>query len=1036
MTSTRRKRILLVSAVLVFLLFFLALLFFLFLRQLDVDTLESEDIYTRISYPPSDTSWPANATVPIRALATGSTPLVRFELWVNGVMLEEVDLSQNANRLGVAEEWSWVPVAEGLYNLAVRVVDEAGGEQRSEPVSLRVHAPVGHVIRVELEEGETIEDIAEAYEVPVEQVIQPESGPVPAGESGMEGESAQEEAAAMTVYVQHLPDIPPGPPPAPPLPDVDPGDLGTVPEPIVQPPPDPGEEEPQPPDEPGVAAQNASVGFVPGQAMFASVGAPIPVGSGLDAPSVSITDSVWQCRLQLTITDNSPNEDGFYVYGRRIGRAEFELIDTLDPNDEASQRTFDHTGYAYMMYSYVSYYVSAYNNAAEAPSEIVSITEYDPACLREGILSNTTLVNGELVIPPFLDTAYLYAAFEGVADEPDGAWFRVPAEENTFMPAGGATISLQDLILEHIPDSASFEESHLPRHVRIKYELWGWSGGQLVHVGDYSGVYVPMVLLYAADAESAQSDAGWGAASWVNELQVYSDSQLQTRQFSYVAGDVAFDHIIWQISNQPFAGDSLLRPPGMIASGEVQRGQATYRGSFNLDLSTVLRVPGTYYMRMVPMDGANPASRASNTVVIHYEPHGGVRQEPANHLPAIYDVEIASFKPPVFVDPEQWGCIRITETTSSESIAYPLGATVCPSTYEREGIGNIWEQAQRILTEEIAMVREGWDYIANGYDWVFVKAAEFVAEGINAISPVDCGPRCQGFIKAALQTAVSSVTGLPPSIPTSGDLIDRGIDGLVDYGVEFVDEQAGGFCGEFCQDGVRNLLNEAVDETIELFTDHGPGCVPTELAMRYNRNSLCLPDGVRGEPVLGSVYIPPELIVRVTRNETDLGELSEGDAGSYELGVSFEIINETRMGDYIRVCQFVDDYDTSTENQELYNARYRGLLVSNVLQHDGFAPETRTIPWLEPGESIEIPIVPQDLDYNLTAQIQDYGVLEHDSICGREIGYVDRWKFQYLYFDGLTQIEAELYCEDSSGNMGYCGASDYFEVQNPSGPYR
>ncbi|MBN2556512.1 MAG: hypothetical protein JXA97_11280 [Anaerolineales bacterium] len=1029
MTKSRRNRIILAGLLLLALLMFAVLLvYLLLLRPPTAEPLESRFIYTRIAYPPSETSWPADATIPIRALATSSSPLVRFELWINGVRLEMVDLTGNANPLGAAREWTWVPGEEGLYNLAVRAVDADGGEQISEPVSVLIHEPVGHVIRIELGEGETAEDVAAAYSLPVEELLPANSEP--------EGD----EPAPQSVYVPQTPFLPTGPVSVPPIPVPDAPRLESAPPGVGQDAPGP---EPVllPPPESGDSLEGDSVGQALSSPMFASAGAPIPLGSGPGAPEVAVGRAVYDCRLQLTITDHSSDEDGFYVYGSRPGSARFELIDTLPANDESVRRVFNRNGYQYSMYSYMSFYVSAFNDQGEMPSEIVSYTELDQHCLRDGLLSNTVLGDAELVIPPFLDAAYVYAAFEGAGDEPDGEWFRIPADPDTFLPASSGAVDLQQVVLDHLPESASFEQSILPRHVRIKMELWGWSGGQLVHVGDYSGVYIPMVLLYGADAESAHSDAGFATgAPWVDELQVYSDSELQSRQFSYVAGDVEFDRVTWQIANAPFPGVPILIPPGLVASGEVQRtSQLTFRGSFNLDLGALLRVPGTYYMRIVPMDGSNPASKTSNTVVIHYGPHGGSPMEPGDHLPPIYDVEILSYNPPVYVEPQQWGCITITETTPGNAIRYPVGATVCPSAYKpegREGIGNVWEQATSILTQEVAMIREGWDYLANGYDWIFVQAAELVAEGINAISPVDCGPRCQAFIKSALQTAVSSVTGLPPSLPTSGDLIDRGIDGLVDYGVEYVSDQAGGLCNYACQQGVRSLMNEAVDETIELFTEHGPGCVPSELAMMYNRNSLCLPDGVRGEPLLGSVYIPPELIVRVTRNDTGADDLSAEDAGRYELGVSFEILNENRMGEYIRVCQFIDDYDTSTENQELYNNRYRGLRVNNVLQHDGFAPETRAIPWLEPGESVDIPIVPQDLDYNLMNQISDYGAREYDSVCGRELGYVDRWEFQYLYFDGLTQIDVNLYCAGEGGHMGYCGACDYLEVANPSGPYR
>src|SRR5262245_20795712 len=150
----------------------------------------------------------------------------------------------------------------------------------------------------------------------------------------------------------------------------------------------------------------------------------------------------------------------------------------------------------------------------------------------------------------------------------------------------------------------------------------------------------------------------------------------------------------WQAAVQPFSGEINLSPPGLVAQEDVLA--RTFMINFanypplNATTGRVSRSrPQSmdFYIRMVAINNGQPVL-ASNVVVAHYRlgrnssedvltkamKDEADKKAKLEALKKTYIVEIISFKPAIFPDPNQWGCVVITKNENSLlKAAYPPG---------------------------------------------------------------------------------------------------------------------------------------------------------------------------------------------------------------------------------------------------------------------------------------------------------------------------------------------------------------------------
>lgn len=1033
-------------------------------------------VFAEIITPDHDSSWPMNMPIPIRAAAHSDQPLASMELWVNGVLVAADSPDDSTPGSSSTRQWEWIPGEEGIYSLTLRVTDQNGLTTHSSPVFIKATEPVGFSYLVVVDEDDTIEAIAAEFEVDPDTIysgnpsLEPGIEPLPETELFIPAEPYIPEPA---VHVPPMPvssgagsstdlqDLQAGSP-------ADGSEIAEVPAEEVPVPDDPLPDDPLPDDPPPDLSEILQNPDTVSPIMGVSP-PPVPKGSGPAAPTAHAI--IWNtCDILITWEDNSEDEDGFLIYTSDVQNPHFEILADLPADKTVYQET---------MWGQRTFYVSAYNQHGETPGDPISISNLDPKCTGAAYMEGGVSVEGGVVqIPDFIQLAYLYASFNGED------WIRIPEDKDAFFPNDGTGYDINGVLIEHYRMSEKFETGFAHASLWADLEVWGWYAGRLYNLGTFKH-YSTFSTLRACDLpgenacqhrfEELKEDIFIPAGTSFQEYQFYYYTALSSAR-------TVPEAILWQISSQPFSDTDLYQPAGLVRSGIAQGNKASsgtfmidfahdetdqpqqhaggVRGFFsrwknlrraisaslsnfnaainNASIQAGSLPHGTYYVRFLPMAGSQISGKPSNSVVVNY----GLREElfetgSAAHLPEIYNIEIVGWEPPVLVDRAKFGCITVDTVPEGNSIYENLylGKTVCPEEVKGYERLNIWEQAQYIWVHQGRMVKQGINWVSDGYEWVKWQVTDFIADAIDIIPLVECGDKCRNYIKFALETTITSLTGFPPSLPNAEELIDRGLEGALEYGVEYAASRIGPECGDLCKDAIKGILTTAADEMNSALSDQGPACVSREVANAYNKEPLCLPAGVSGTPVRGSVYLPPVATVRITRTDTPAPGLTVEDMNRYQANISFGVQNMARQDEFIAICRYWNDYPNDRE-ATVSNLRL-GLKVLTPLNGEGWLPEVRNIPWLEQGESVEIPIAPRRAEYYVTRDVHQNATNEREERACSQYSFTDfdpDWHFMYLYYRGMTSINAEIQCEAEDGRMVPCGSADYEEVMNPYGP--
>jgi hypothetical protein len=286
-------------------------------------------------------------------------------------------------------------------------------------------------------------------------------------------------------------------------------------------------------------------------------------------------------------------------------------------------------------------------------------------------------------------------AYVSVSGEP---WFKIPEGVFTFLPSSGSTFDISPHLQPEL-------RAGLPSPTPFYAQVWGWSGGQLVYLGDQSGTLgsgLPELRQFTStnlaiigrinDSVSYESEwtipnpipgvfAGydqgfrWTAAvpGVTGGIYQVSTTPFQPGETWLVSGQVLVGKlpppqkgIIWPDWSSPI--QYLLKPVDFSVDFAdilgLSVGQTGYSDWLE-DILGAIQVPPklkrwdpslqeTFYVRVIPILG-DKIGEPSNSVIVHYglpEP-----QTVTADSGPVYDLKVLSFTPYRAADPKYRACM-------------------------------------------------------------------------------------------------------------------------------------------------------------------------------------------------------------------------------------------------------------------------------------------------------------------------------------------------------------------------------------------
>ncbi|HJX39628.1 MAG TPA: Ig-like domain-containing protein [Anaerolineae bacterium] len=421
------------------------------IRQQQLKT-QFEPPSVTITYPASGTSTLAGSYLPVSVTAFGGIPITRVELWVDG---EPVDTENSRAPEGVSPFYVSfdLTVSQGLHTLLVRAVNAAGIMGDSWPVN------VGGVERpgpdeparlVTVQAGETLEDIAAAYDADPETVRQLNPG------LGDQGPPEGSEVVLPPPQSEALPGTE-GPSVGPTLPT--------------------GEGQP-PAGGPLPPPTGARLGILSPDAL-------IDIGPLLDlvragSPPAAPTDlqaEVIGCNIRLRWMDNADNEERYEVwYLWNLGQ-DPRVIAELEPAAG---------GQAWLEFPAPSegafiLWVEAASFWGKQPSNKVGALVAEGGC-PQAVATHLQVEALDMTMPGQYDQVYCYLSFEGARHVrvPEASSFDDFVQPALWGDNFSPWASDETKLVVPIPGDESLD---------VEGECWGWLGGELSEFGTFSGKY-------------------------------------------------------------------------------------------------------------------------------------------------------------------------------------------------------------------------------------------------------------------------------------------------------------------------------------------------------------------------------------------------------------------------------------------------------------------------------------------------------------------------------------------------------------------
>lgn len=267
---------------------------------------------------------------------------------------------------------------------------------------------------------------------------------------------------------------------------------------------------------------------------------------------------------------------------------------------------------------------------------------------------------------------------------------------------------------------------------------------------------------------------------------------------------------------------------------------------------------------------------------------------------------------------------------------------VCPAPYQgSSGSGSVLSEWGSMLVESL---KEIWEDVVSAFNALKAGIVDQVANAISKLG-IPCDAECRAGLKLGLEIGMTYFTGIPPNLPSYEQLKNQGLD----YMIEMAAAEAGIPCPEQCQEILREGLEDVIDAAAQ--NNAQPGCVGENWANALGKHSLCLPPGVETAAVPEGVSEPARAVIRVSRvGQEPPGQYQYQGQPAYVVNIRFPGENTTLSGTTIPYMYSYLDWNKG------YQQYFTVEAPISRLQNDVFDSQSVPIPPLAPGESITIPL--------------------------------------------------------------------------------
>lgn len=1008
---------------------------------------ESKTVRTYIESPSGGTTWPMNSYIPFTITAQSSQPIVKIELYINGTLYETRDLAAAMISTSYMEPWTWQPGTTGEFHLIARGIDSTGNTGVSIPLILHATEEASTISPVVSLAGDTLESIAASANTTVDVILSdnPKIDPTaPLGADTTVNIPNPPSPVTNTNIIKGFPEVKVDPIITEPETGKPQFSIGTdwLPQQNAQ-----GDEQ--------APVELVDIGFEKSLEIEAN---PTPGISQLDEfefwiknvfkvepsnpPLEPETEASFSgCNVKVRLMnigiffDASPgfqnaNEDGFFIYRSRDGEP-YERIATLPKIlDYATTKEGLYQITDNNQFGVVSYYISSFNSMSEISGKPVTIPLSEAGCVDPDPNSNKVyLDHGDLILPNSMDLAYFYLQVENT-ESGTSRGFRIPEGTRFFQPESGHKLNLVNYLSDYLDIVQDTDLDAL-------LDVWAWSGGKLNHLGNYS-IKIHRTVLMICSVEGEGGCTGGGGGQWQTELALSDTKPVadQVYEIRWATSTISkIDNFCEFFSSSINLNTGIFNPDTLIYAncrGEEKNSgigkiymswlfpeteASSYLGKWDY-LLTEYRSNWFHhdygngkqfsvFYSITPKLEQSGFNSKSNTIILNYKTSTKpVSDMPplASEFPSIYELDILEdeYIPPDFLVKSKYGCVIIDKDPTGK---YAIGQEVCPpKLYEKVTnvcddqwtFGCLWA----LVKEGASAWYQGLEFVAQG----IVMYKQFLAGGLADIIP-GCEDEewCKDAIKEGINYGVTYLTGLPPHFSSFGDIakgyISSGIASEFSDGVEAFKEACDTGCSEVgdlvnfvCDEDCKKKLGDKI--AAELISAKSKASQPAcyGYSYEYGVKQNCLDPSIEVHPASNSNNYPGVAVVRVTRkSDPETAAIPKTGKENFQVEVM-----------------------VWTKNS----------FMNKDIEGPAYSTSRASIPWLNPGESIDVAVVLLPCAYGM-------GVSGCDT--SNNFG-----GFQNLYFNGAAHMTATEICYSSNSTTDWVpcinGGKDTWDFTNPSKP--
>ncbi|PKN97298.1 MAG: hypothetical protein CVU42_16675 [Chloroflexi bacterium HGW-Chloroflexi-4] len=1012
----------------------------------------SHAVHVGLYTPSGNSEWPLNSHIPLSIKIDSNNPIQIIELYINNTLFESRSFTPETQSTTFYDTWHWQPGATGQFIIIVHATDTAGFTGISQPVVISATDGSSSLSPITLPSGQNLLDLSENLGLQLEAIqaanprftdpsmVFPEDETVyiPNSPDPITNQKIIQGFLIPEVEFAPLPDFAIDSPPTielvnPKLPETMEEDSNISP-----------------------ITQNQNFQYWLKNVLSDSNDAsdntapdpsateePQKESSSIFPPTPPVTKADFSgCDVKITLQNTAAyydpidplainkNEDGFFIYRSRDG-GKFERITSWSKiEDFKDVDAFTYTGYSDTnQYGVVTYYIASFNSTAEVPGNPVSIPLNPSTCKKpsraggSSPFSETYLDDeGNLVLPFSLDLAYFYIQ-QVKGNSRTQAW-RVPEGNRYFLPESGVKFNLYHY-LDTVP------ALRMDPDLEIELDLWGWSGGALVHAGTYK-LSLQRSILLICSVEGEGGCTGNGGGEWLPEINLSTSKPINEQAYEVMwrASSISpIKDVCIQLAYNPYLSEDwwsgismpiysfctnskkadntgiylyelgyILYPSGGKNAGQWGVGMSNIMNfdSNWFQYEVAIGEPFTLFMRAYPRHELSGFNRYTNIGVMHYNTEAQPSELPplASNLSSIVTVDILedTYVPPNFEVMADWGCVIIEEDPTG---TFQPGQKVCPPLVGESKDDCAGKNAFHCLADAM------YDQAMDAYDqmlWVWDLWKTEIAKWLSATLGPWCynSQECRDLNKKALEYIIQYYTGIPANPPSSDELIaESAADWIVNSAIEmekYYTEQDVSAIEALCEiEKCKEKIKEKLKEELKTQRSQAsqPACTSSYQAYFMGKEPMCLNPSIIVHPAPGGGNYPAMVGVKITR-KVDFASL----------GVQKSDLDK-----------YMVDITVTAENT------FNNDAISGPLYYTA----RLNLPWIEPGESFVMTTVLLPCSYDLKMP----GCT----------GGTNYYGFEALYFDASSTMKAVEMCysTDSSWAWVPCtnGGSDTWSFKNP-----